>query len=453
MNLTQENTGELTATLKIEITKEDYQESADNELKTHQKKASMPGFRPGKVPLGMIKKMYEKAVIAEQVNNLLSENINNYIVDNKLNLLGNPLPNAEKTPPPDFENNNDFTFYFDIGWTPEIDLELSDKIEVDYYKIRVDQKMEDDYINNLRTRFGSHINPDVIEDKDVVKGEMVELDSEGTQKEGGLRHQSILATDLIKLTTVQEKFMGAKNGDSIVFNPLKAMENAVETANMLGITKEDTEKLEADYEFTINEITRHEPAELNVDLYKQAFGEDIDTDEKFKMKVKEVIERSLDPESDRLLMNHVILKLMEITDIQLPDDFLKRWLLESNEGKLKEDELESQYGNYTRSLRWQLIESKIVKDNDIEVKESEIRDVIRNYFGSQMMVDPENEEAVKGLEGIVNKMMENKEETGRIHDQLFDNKLKNLFKSTLKLSEKTVSIDEFTKLAEEIKNK
>ena len=280
MNLTQENTGELTATLKIEINADDYQESADNELKSHQKKASMPGFRPGKVPLGMIKKMYEKNAVAEEVNKVISDSLNNYIVDNKLEILGYPIANIDKNAGVDFENNKQFEFYFDIGLTPAFDLELSDKIKVDYYDIRVEDKMVDNFLEETTKRNGVPVNAEKIEEGDLIKGEILQLDESGNIVDDGVKNDTSLSVNFLKDEKVKREFIGKVTGDKIQFNPLKATENETETASMLGITKEETDKMGSDYEFTISEISRIEPAKVNLDLFTKVYPNDDIKDEK-----------------------------------------------------------------------------------------------------------------------------------------------------------------------------
>jgi len=453
MNISKENTGDLTAIITIELTKEDYEDKVNKSLKEQQKKANMPGFRPGKVPFGMIKKIYGRAVLADEINNQLGENLTKYITDNEFSVLGNPLPSEEKETNVDFEHDTDFVFHFDIGLTPEFDIELSDNIEVDYYEIDIDKEMEDKYIKDLRQRFGTHEHPETIEDKDVVKGEMIELDDNGEEKEDGIKHSASIATDLIKNEEDKAKFVGAGNDDTIVFNPMKATENATETSLMLGISKEEAEKIESEFKFVVDEITRHKPADLNEEFFKKVFGEEVDSEEKFNEKLKEVIGNSFTPDTDRFFMNMAIEKLIDQAELQLPDSFLKRLLKEGEgEQKVTDEQIETQYENYAKSVKWQLIEGKIIKDNDIKVEENEIRDVVRNYFTSQMMYDENDQEAVERMEGLIDTVLQNKEESTKIHNQLFDTKVNDLFKSTLKLNKKQVSYNEFSKLVSELNN-
>ncbi len=451
MNITKENTGDLTATLKVEVIEKDYQEQVQNVLKDYRKKANIPGFRAGKVPFGIIKKMYGNAVIVDEVNKVLSDSIQKYIEDNKLNILGQPLPNVEKSDKIDFENKKEFEFFFDIGLFPEVDLELSDKIKVDYHNIKADKKSVDNYIDDIKKRNGITINPETSEKGDTLKGELIQLDNEGKVMEKGVKNEASISIDLLKDKQIQKEFISLKKDDKVVFNPLKATGSETETAYMLGVKKEETEKLESDYEFAISEITRIEPAELNEELYKKVFPQaKIENEEQLRKQIKKEAEKAFFPESDKMFMNSAIDKLIEITNLSLPDEFMKRWLLESNQDKITKEQLEVQYDNYTKSLKWQLIENKLIKDNDIKVEDQDIKDHIKNFVTSQMPIQQDDPEADERINGIIESVMKNKEEVKKINDMLYDEKLRELFKSTLKLNQKKVTFEEFTKLAQEI---
>ncbi len=449
MNITKENTGDLTAILKVEVIEKDYHEQVQNVLKDYRKKANIPGFRVGKVPFGIIKKMYGKAVIVDEVNKVLSDSIQKYIEDNKLNVLGQPLPNVEKSDKIDFENKKEFEFFFDIGLFPEVDLELSDKIIVDYYNIKADKKAVDNYIDDIIKRNGTTIYPEVSEIGDTLKGELIQLDDEGKVMEEGVKNETSISIDLLKDKKIQKEFIGLKKDDKVVFNPLKATDNETETAYMLGIKKEETEKLESDYEFAISEITRIEPAELNEELYKKVFPQvKIENEEQLRKQIKKEAEKSFAPESEKMFIDSAINKLIEITNLSLPDEFMKRWLLESNQDKITKEQLEVQYDSYTKSLKWQLIENKIIKDHDIKVEDQDIKDHIKNFVTNQMLIQQDDPEADKRINGIIKSVMQKKEEVKKINDLLYDEKLRDLFKSTLKINQKKVTFEEFIKLAQ-----
>lgn len=447
MNITKEETGTLTATIRVEILEEDYQDSVKKVLKDYQKKANMPGFRPGKVPFGMIQKMYGKAVIADEVNKILSENLNNYIKDNDLNIIGHPIANTEKTKSLDFEHEQSFEFFFDIGLSPEIDLELSDKIKVDFHKIKVDAKTTEKYLEDVKKRFGNSTQPEESGEEDIMKGKIEELDPDGNPLENGINRETSVYIDFVKTKTEKKKFTGKKVGDSVVFNVVKAFKNEVDRASLLGINKEELEEHQGDFRFLIEDIHRIEPAEVNEELFKKVFPtETIENEEQFMERLNKEIEKSYEAESDRYFMTSARDKLIETVDISLPDDFMKRWLVEQSEGKITQDQIDKEYDQYAKSLKWQLIQNKIMKDHDIRVEEEEIRQYVRNYFASQGLAGGDDEESKKRIETIVDSVLQNKEEIQQIYDQLYDQKIHELLKSKLKLSNKSVSYDDFIKL-------
>jgi trigger factor len=452
MNITKEETGELTATIKIELGEEDYKESVDKQIKERQKGSVMPGFRPGKVPAGMIRKMYGKSIIADEVNKLLSENVTKYLVDNKINVIGTPLPSKDKPAKMDIENDTEFEFYFDIGVAPEFDLDFDDSVAVDYYKVKPDKKMIEEQIKTICIRMGDHSHPEEAGEEDMLQGHLAELDEEGNEKEGGIQNTTAISLKTFVNDSQKKEFLGASKDDTIRFNPLKATENETETAYMLGISKEELGDTVPDFNFTVSEITRQEPAEMNEELFKKAFGEDCTTEEDFRNRVEESISKSIEPESDNLFMNDAIEALIEKAGIDLPHDFMKRIIYENNEGKLAMEEIEKQYDDYAKSFKWQLIESKLAKEKEIRVEEEEIRNVVKGYFMSQGLVPPGDEEGDQRMNSIVDSVLQNEDEGKKIHDQLFTNKVKDELKSSLKLNEKEISYEDFVKMINE-KNK
>ena len=449
MNVTQESTGDLTAVVKIELVKEDYESQVITVLKDYQRKASMPGFRPGKVPMGLVKKMYGKAAIAEEVNKVISDSLHNYMTENDIKTLGHPLPNEDRQKMIDFDTQETFDFYFDIAIQPEVNIELSDKIKMDYIKIKVDDASIDKYIDDLRKKNGKPVNSEKSEEDDILRGKIVELDEDGKIKEGGIENETSFGIDLIKSKTIKKKFIGKGAGDKIIFNPLKASENATEVASILGIDSKAAEEIKGDFEFIIETVTRFEPAEINEEFYAGVFpGETFKEEKDFRDKLGKELEISFANESDRLFMRKTADKLIEDLKIELPDEFMKRWLRESGEAQIKAEDIDTHYDDYARALKWQLIESKIVTDNNINVTSDDVREQIMNYFKTPGDVD---EETTKRMDEVVDNIMQNKEEVKRIYDQLLDTRMRDLLKSTLKLKDKEVSYDDFIKLATETK--
>jgi len=449
MNITKENTGEYTATIKIEVASPDYEKQVSTSLKELQKKSSLKGFRPGKVPAGLIKKMYGQNVLTEEVNKVLSESLNNYIVENKLEILGYPLSSKEKQTAVDFENDTDFDFYFDIALIPEVPVVIDDTIEVDYYAIKVDDEQVDKYVADTAKRFGNPGNPEAIEKGDLVKADAVQADANGKVLDEGWSAGVSLSVEFIKDEKIQNEFIGSKVGDSITWNPLKATENETETASMLGIKKEEKEKLESDYTFTITEISRVEPAEINEDLFKKVYpAGDVNTEEDFREKLREEAKKYFQNETDNFFVHETMEKITHDTEINLPEEFIKRWLIESDE-HITEETVEEDYEGYKPSLKQQLIIGQIAKDHEIKVELADVRNHIKDFFAKQYMMDFEDEEKSKQLDGIVDSVMKNEEETKKIYDQLFDQKIRGLFKEKLKLNTVEMSYDEFIKKVDE----
>ena len=445
MNITKESTGDLTALITVEINENDYADKVKSGLNDYRKKANIPGFRAGKVPFGIVNKMYGKAVLGEEVNKILSEKLNTYITENKLNLLGNPLPSLEKEDKVDLENDKDFTFYFDIAYSPEINLELNEKIKSNYFDIEVSDKMTDDYVLDIQSRFGEHTHPETVTEGSEITAEFKQLDAEGNVLEGGIAHKGNLKLEDIKLKTITKKFVGTAKGDKVILDPMKAFKDADMVSKILAVTKEMVEDLKADFEAEITEINFTIPAEVNEDLFKKAYPTDeIKTVDEFRAKVKEDASKQFIGESDKLFMSETVDMLIEKAGIEVPVDFMKRWVLANNEGKLTAEQIDAQWASYEHSLKWQLLQDKMFKENTIKVEAAEVREHVKGFIGGQYFGGQEQNEAFTSqIEGIVDSVMQNKEEVNKIYDQLYDKKLLDLFKEKLSLKNKSISLEDF----------
>jgi len=448
MEITRENTGELTATIKMVISPADHQESVNKILKDYQRKANVPGFRPGHVPFGMIKKLYGGAVFADEVNKLVSDKLHQYIQDEKLDILGQPLPNTSLTPEFDLKEGQDIEFFFDLGMTPEFDFVLDENIAIDYHVIKVDDAMVDKYVEDMRQRFGTLTNPEVASEKDVLSGEFVQLDAEGNDFESGIRHSSKVAIDLISDTDVKNKLVGAKVGDAVVFHPFKATGNAVEASSMLGISKEQVEEIVSDFRFTINEISTMSLAEMNEEFFDKVFpAAEIKSEEEFRNQVRNESEKAFIADSDHLFAHHMQEKMVETVSISLPDEFMKRWLAESNEGKITADDIERDYHKYAEGMKWQLIENKIIKESGIQVEDQEIKDYVKDYYLQGWRTMQLTDDLLDRLETIADSFIKDKpNEIRRIVDSLYGQRVASYVKSKVKLVNKEISYDEFIKL-------
>ena len=450
MNVTQESTADLTAVLKLTLTEDDYREAVDKQLKDYRKKANMPGFRPGMVPMGMIKKMYEKSVLVEEVNKMVSEGLNNYIVENKIDVLGHPLPNVEKSQQIDFDKQKEFNFFFDIAFAPEFDLELNDKISVPYYKIKIEKDMVDNAVKDTLVRNGQEEYPETAEENNSLQGKFTEVDEEGNIVEGGIENASFFNISDIKLKTIIKKFVGKKIDDKVVFNPLKAFKDEHKVQHLLGLDHEDSENTKKDYEFTINKIILVKEAELNEELYTKLYPQgEIKTEEDFRAKLAEDLATHYSRDTDRQFLADTVNTLIEKADISLPDEFMKRWLLESNQDKITQEQIDTQYDNYAKTMKWQIIEGKIMKDHEDKVKvdSSEVKDKVKSYFTQMGTVAGMEDQ----LDQIVNSVLSNQEEYNRIYNDLLDEKYVALFKEHIKFKEKEVDSKKFSDIVSNTK--
>lgn len=443
------------AIIKTEIKNADYQPKVDEAIKKFRKQANVPGFRPGTVPVGMVKKMYGKSILAEEINKLVGEAIYNYIQENKLNVLGEPLPNQEKQQPIDFSKEGaDYEFFFDVALAPEIKLDLSQKDKIEYYKIAVDQELLDKQLASYKANYGKY---ETVEDEtketDMLKGEVLELEN-GQPKEGGLHlENAVLMASYIKDAEEQAKFAKVKKGDTVIFNPGKAYEgNEAEIASFLQIQKEEVETIAPEYSYKVTEVTRYKEAELNQDLFDKVFGEGVVTTEAdFVEKVKSMISEQLAPDSDyKFLLDARALLEKKTGDLQFPDTFLKRWLLASGEDKTAES-VDQDYPKIIEDLKFHLIKEQLVKDNDLKIEEADIRNIAVQAAKAQfaqygMMGMPEDV-----IVNYANEMLKNKEASRNFIDRAMENKIVECLKSKLGLEEKEIELDEFKKFFEEAK--
>ncbi len=443
MNITQEPNGDLQAIIHINIQEEDYKDKVNDVLKSYRKKANMPGFRPGMVPMGMIKKMYGASVLADEVNKLVSEALDKYIAENKLEILGHPLANMEKTKQIDFDKDKEFDFYFDIAVAPEFEIDLeAEDLKTPYYKIKATDKEIDVAIKDLQNRYGEEIHPDEVAEGDYISGTAVQVDENGEPVEGGYTAEVYFNVSDLKLKKYQKEFIGKKIGDSVIINAKKAFD-AEKAKEVLGSDATD-EQLKADYKIEIKDITRLIPAELNEDLFKKVYpDDDLKTEEDLRNRIKEDMEKEYTKESDRKFVDDIVKKLTEKIEIKLPEEFLKRWLFESNQGAITKEQIDTQWDSYAQSLKWQIIESKLNKmfDNSLNVSNEDVRNQVRNYFGIKDRASSNDQ-----IEQIVDQVLSNPQEESRIYNNLKTEKLAKIFNEKVKKEVKEVTVDEFLKI-------
>ena len=447
MDITRENIDELNAVLKVKIEKGDYAEQVDKTLKDYRKKATIKGFRPGLAPMGMIKKMYGKSVLLDEVNKLVSDNLTKHLVDEKLNILGEPLPSTSVESDLDFENKEDFEFAFDIAFAPEFELKLSKRDKLTQYEIKVDDEMIQQTIESHASRFGKTEEVEIVEEKDLVKGKFEQLGEDGNVLEGGVvTEDSLFAVDKIEEDAVQALVIGAKKDDIVDFELKKAFTNDTDIASMLRIEKEQVENLGGNFRFTVQNITRHMPAEVNQELFDQVYGEGtVNSEEEYKAKITEEIKESFVSSSDYKMLIDAKEKLVKKAKLTLPDAFLKRWLVAVNK-ELTEEAVEKDYDAMQTDLAWQLIKNKIIDEQEIKLEEAEILDFSKKSVLMQFQQYGLANLPDEQLETYAKQMLSNEDERRKMVDRKYEEKIVDYLKETVKVESKEVTTAEFNDL-------
>ena len=454
MNIVKENINDLTAVLKIKITEEDYSEKVENTLKDYRKKARIDGFRPGKVPAGLVKKMYGKGVLIEEVNKLISESLTNYIRDEKLNVLGEPLPSKDQKTI-DFDNEKEFELAFDIALSPEVEIKLSKRDKVVYYDITVDEKLLETHTDNYARRFGEFKDVDETTDNEMLSGNFVQLDEEDKVLEDGIKADDVRITiEYIKDEEIKKVFGGKKVGDNVVFDVRKAYPSDSEIASMLRIDKEVAKNLKGNFQFEIAKIQKFDKAEVNQDLFDKAFGKDnVKSVEEFNAKLTEEIKANFTKETNYRFMIDAKNKFVEKFNPELPTEFLKRWLITVNEGKFTPEQIEEEYPKFEQDLKWQVIKDQIIRENEIKVEESEILDLAKEVTAAQFaqygLANMPDEQLATYAQEILKKDQERR----NLYERKFEDKVVDFIKDSVKLDEKEITIEDFQKLWEEEQKK
>jgi trigger factor len=449
MNITRENIDDLNAVLTVNVGKADYEDKVETVLKDYRKKATIKGFRPGMVPIGLIRKMYGKAVLIDEINKLVTENVQKYLVDEKIEILGDPLPKTDEDERVDFDAQEDFTFSFELGLSPVIDLNLSKEDKVNNYVIAVDDKMRKDYLENYTRRFGDIRKAENIEVNDVVKGKVEALDENGNvNPEGPSVEDTSLGIDVIADKDIKDKFIGKSTGESVDFEIRKAYPNDNEIAAILHIKKEEAESVNGNFRFTINDISRFYPAEVNQELFNKIYGEGVvNSEEEFKNKIEDEISSNLKKESDYKLMIDIRDLARNKTEISFPEDFLKKWLLRVNENTTQE-QIDKEFDNFRKDLKWQLIKNKVARDNDMKISEEELLKEAANITRYQFQQYGLFYATEEQINNYAKETLKREDDAKRIADKILEEKVIAILKDRVQLEDKPISVEEFNKLFE-----
>jgi len=447
MKLTQSKAKDLMATITVEVKAADYSERVEKVLKDYRKTAEVPGFRKGKTPMGIINKKYRTSVIVEEVNKMLQDELYKHITAEKVRVLGSPMPIDEK--PIDWENDEDFTFEYEVGLAPEFDVKITAKDKLNYYKIKADAKLVDGYCNDIAKRYGKMSNPEASVEGDLIFCTIEQLDVDGIVMDNGIKNDATVAMDYIADKKIKKQFVGVKTDDLITVNVMKAFTNHSDLGAMLNVDHDAIHNLTSEeFQFTVKNVNRLEPAELNVELFDKVYGPGAIKDEKeFKAKVKSEAEAQFVGESDRMLKNDVVTYFVDKLKLAMPNEFLKRWLVQTSEQPITMEMLETEYDMYAKSLQWQLIENKILENHNIKVTQDDVLAHTKVLISAQMKQYGQPEGDDKQLTDIATNILKNEEERKKVYDQIFDERTLVVYKENFKLTEKSVSYDEFVKLA------
>ncbi len=444
MNITRENIGELELLLKVEISESDYSEKVGKQLKEYQKKATVPGFRKGMAPLPLIKKMYKKAIVADEVQGILSESLFKYIEEEKLEIVGSPLSNDEKTGEIDFDGT-DFVFYFDAALMPQVDIKW-DAVGVKKYQIKVSSKEVEEQIAEVAQRYGKFETPETAAETDYIYGKAVEVDKNGNVVEGGMNTYLSMDLSKIKKDDIKQSFIGKKAEDKVVFNPAKALD--VETIEKtFRLDKEEAKKLKCDFEVTLSGVSRITPHELNEELFAKVFpGEEVKDVDAFKKQLKKQMEKSYDEQCQMLFNAEVRKALIDQFSAEVPTEFLQRWLASRGEKDLTLESIKEEWEEkYLSAIKWEFIEAALRKIKDIDPTQNEVVDYIKGIMSQHnLRKDDEDEKAYNDrLETTARNIAGNRESSGQIYERLYSDKLYALLNEQIKPEVEKVTMKEF----------
>ena len=435
--------------ITIKVVPEDYEKKVEEVLKQYRKTAVLPGFRKGKTPMSLVVKKYRTSVLVDEVSKLLQDELYQYITKNKIRVLGSPMPVSKQDI--DWEKDTTFDFNYEVGLAPEFKVNLTSKDKLTYYKIEVDEKLVDGYCADLAKRYGKMNSPNISVSGDLLFCKIEQLDLKGNLLSNGIVNEASVSMDYISDNRIKKQFIGVKKNDSFKVNVTEAFTNQSDLAAMLNIDHKKLQDLQAkDFLFTVKNINRLEPAKLDKDLFNKIYGEGVvKTIKSFRNKIKQEAEKNFLTESDKMLKNDVVNYLLDKIQLKLPDEFLKRWLVHSSEKPITISQVDSEYDLYSKSLKWQLIENEILSTYNVKVDEDDALLHTKKLISIQMKQYGQSNPEDKQLDEIANNILKNQDEKKKVYDQLFDEKTMEIYKDKFKLSEKTISYNDFVKLASE----
>jgi trigger factor len=450
MNIKKDSIDELNAVLTITIEKSDYEERVDHVLKDYRRKARIDGFRPGKVPQGLINKMYRKPVLVEEINKILGESLGKYLTDEKLNILGEPLPNMEKPVDINWDADTVFEFSFDIGMAPEMDFTVSDKDKIPYYLIKTDEAEIAKQRDRISSRFGTYHDADVITDQEMIKADLTEVNKKNEPVDGIHVEEATISLEFVKDEKIRKKFHGMKAGDELIVDVKKAFENETDLAALLKISKEKLPEIENNFRITVKSVSRFEKAAIDQELFDKVYGPgQVKSLEEFNEKITSELKAAFERNSDyKFRVDAKDYYLGKFTH-DLPAAFLKRWLVYTNQGKMTMEQVEKDFDAFTKDLKWQLIKGRVARDNEFKINEEElvvhVKEIFRQQFVQYYGIADVPAET---LEKYARESLGREEERNRYIESLMENKVFEFMQKTVKLDTKEVTLEKFNKMFE-----
>lgn len=447
MNIEREETGTLTATLKLKLDTTDYEPAVEKVLKEQRRTAAWPGFRPGQVPMSIIRKRIGKSVLVNEVERLVDSNLRHYIEANKLRVLGQPLPDHAGAEVNNWDEPGEFNFRYDVGMAPDIEVNMDGKLDVKMPLVDVNDELVGKEVADMQRRFGKLSDAETAADKDMLIGDLIELDADGGIKPGGLMNRTTITLEDLD-ADVRAPFIGKAAGDAVDVDPHKISKDHDDLAKMLGTDHAAVHHLAGNMRFRIAEIKRMQPLEVGPELFERVYGPDAVADEAdFRAKVKQGMEEMFRQDSERIYKRLVVRALTERAAIDLPDAFLKRWIAVTNQKPITPEEVESGYADYAKGLRNQLTQDRILEKYGLEAKVEEITEFAKRYMAEQFAQYgiPAPEEA--RLQEMAGRMLADQEQVRKIRDTIVERKLIAHFKAMLTPGEERMSLDDFVSLA------
>lgn len=444
MEITKEQIDDLNALIRIRVEEKDYAEAVEKAIKNLKNKISIPGFRPGMVPVGMIRKMYGKAVLSDEVSKITVDNLFRYLDENNIEYLGNPLPNAEKNQV-DWDTQKEFEFYYDLGLSPKFAVVLPTDRKFTHYQVEADPAVVADEVEKLRRRYGRSINAECVEEDDMVMCTLTELNEDGTVKEGGLSKPTYIILDKIEDEATRQLLIGKKPGDEVIIDPRKAYKDNLTVSIYLGIKPEEVDQISHQFKLTIQSVSRLVPAEMDQEFFDRVFGKDVvHTEEEFRNKVADILKFDLQQESNARLMNEIRDAVLEATRFDLPDNFLKRWIKVKNaeDKNFNPDTVDDEYNKGREIIRWELIRKQVAEQNNIQVQHEEMMNEARRMVINrvQQMGYSLPEERVDEL---ANRLLANNEERDKIVTYIIEVKVLDYIKSQLSVVPEPIGYNAF----------